>query len=408
MNLADFRHLSLTRFLEELSANDLVWYAKRLSGNDTGLTGAHQAGPYVPREFATAALPNIATTRRFNPTIDIPCVVASHDVEKNVKAKYYNSKYFPEHGLKKKYDEFRLTRWTETPFSDAGNTGSLFVLAAAPRCDGLVAWVAKTAEEENLIEDWLGIEIDPGQTRTGRGLRVKLDNDSRFARTMPEEWNRRFPSPDDIFEYVTKRMPHADANETVDELLLARRALEYKVFQCVERKEVEQILENGFSSVESFFQTANSLLNRRKARSGASLEKHLALIFRDARIRFDEQVTTEQSKRPDFVFPSAIAYHDASFDPDRLHMLAAKTCCKDRWRQVIHEAERITPKHLFTLQEGISSQQLAEMEEYKVVVVTPRPNVKAFPKEWQPKILDLTAFLNIVREKDNIPPGASA
>ena len=152
MNLADFRHLSLTRFLEELSANDLVWYAKRLSGNDTGLTGAHQAGPYVPREFATAALPNIATTRRFNPTIDIPCVVASHDVEKNVKAKYYNSKYFPEHGLKKKYDEFRLTRWTETPFSDAGNTGSLFVLAAAPRCDGLVAWVAKTAEEENQIE----------------------------------------------------------------------------------------------------------------------------------------------------------------------------------------------------------------------------------------------------------------
>ena len=89
-------------------------------------------------------------------------------------------------------------------------------------------------------------------------------------------------------------------------------------------------------------------------------------------------------------------------------MLAAKTCCKDRWRQVIHEAERITPKHLFTLQEGISAQQLTEMEEYKVVVVTPRPNIKAFPKEWQPKILDLTAFLNIVRDKGSMHPGASA
>lgn len=47
----NFRNLSLTRFLEEIEHNRFSWIVKRLSGNDTGLTGGHQAGLYLPRVF---------------------------------------------------------------------------------------------------------------------------------------------------------------------------------------------------------------------------------------------------------------------------------------------------------------------------------------------------------------------
>ena len=397
MSAFDFRHVTLTQFLEEIGCRNLVWYAKRLSGNDTGLTGAHQAGPYVPKDFASVALPEIATTNDFNPTIDIPCIVASHGVVKSVKAKYYNSKFFPDRGLKKKYDEFRLTRWTGTPLADAESTGSLFVLAKNPVGGELIAWVANNADEEDLIESWIGSEVEPGQTRMGRGGRTRLEVNRSVETRIPPQWKQSFPSPDDVFRFVTETIPASSVTSMVDDLLLKRRRLEFEAFQCAERCEVEKLLAKGFSSADQFLQTAVSLVNRRKSRSGASLEKHLDRIFRDEHVAFEAQVTTEQSKRPDFIFPSAKAYHTPSFDSHKLHMLASKTCCKDRWRQVIHEAERIETKHLFTLQEGISSNQLSEMETYRVVVVTPRPNIRTFPKEWQNKILDLATFVELVK-----------
>lgn len=42
-------------------------------------------------------------------------------------------------------------------------------------------------------------------------------------------------------------------------------------------------------------------------------------------------------------------------------MLAVKTTCKDRWRQILNEADKIHQVHLFTLQEGVSLAQYREM-----------------------------------------------
>ena len=84
--------------------------------------------------------------------------------------------------------------------------------------------------------------------------------------------------------------------------------------------------------------------------------------------------------------------------PDfKLHMLASKTCCKDRWRQVISEADRIKPKHLFTLQEGVSSNQLNEMYQNGIVLVVPQPIMPSFPADYRDKIMNLTGFVEYIR-----------
>ncbi len=106
---------------------------------------------------------------------------------------------------------------------------------------------------------------------------------------------------------------------------------------------------------------------------------------------------TENRKKPDFLFPSQKAYRDDGFSVAKLQMLAAKTCCKDRWRQVLSEADRIPRKHLFTLQEGISVGQFEEMTSSNLQLVVPEPNKKKFPNEISGQLLNLQEFVGFIR-----------
>lgn len=142
---------------------------------------------------------------------------------------------------------------------------------------------------------------------------------------------------------------------------------------------------------------ANSILNRRKSRAGRSLELHLERIFRYAKLHFSTQALTENKKRPDFIFPSEEAYHDLSFSTSKLHFLGVKTTCKDRWRQILNEADRIPYKHLFTLQKGISCSQLEEMNKAGVTLVVPSSHINAFAKIYQSKILSLSTFIRLLK-----------
>lgn len=119
---------------------------------------------------------------------------------------------------------------------------------------------------------------------------------------------------------------------------------------------------------------------------------------------FEEQAVTEENKKPDFLFPNAVCYHNFEFQAEDLTMLGAKTTCKDRWRQVINEADRIETKHLFTLQPGISKNQLKEMEEYGVKLVVPQKNISTFPKDYQSSISNLSGFIAMVRAKQERMP----
>ena len=74
-------------------------------------------------------------------------------------------------------------------------------------------------------------------------------------------------------------------------------------------------------------------------------------------------------------------------------MLAVKTTCKDRWRQILNEADRIPNKHLLTLQEGVSETQFAEMRRAGVTLVVPKPLTKSFAKAIQPHLVSLETFI---------------
>jgi type II restriction enzyme len=184
-----------------------------------------------------------------------------------------------------------------------------------------------------------------------------------------------------------------------DENLLKWIESEYELFKVFENDRYKNIINSPFETVTNFVDQANSILNRRKSRAGKSLEHHLAEVFKISELKFEEQVITEENKKPDFIFPDSVSYNNPIFDSNKLVFLASKTTCKDRWRQILNEADRIDEKHLFTLQQGISSNQLSEMYKYNVKLVVPKPYLSSFPEGFRERILTLNGFIGMVKAK---------
>ena len=179
--------------------------------------------------------------------------------------------------------------------------------------------------------------------------------------------------------------------------------MEYTLFRTLEYARYGEIITKGFQSVDEFVRVANIVLNRRKSRAGKSLEHHLSAIFDGNNIEYSSQAITEGNKKPDFLFPSQKAYHDHHFPTDSILSLAAKTTCKDRWRQVLNEADRLRdkPKYLCTLQQGISGAQMDEMQAENVILVVPKPYIATYPKDRRDRIWTLTQFVQYVKMIEN-------
>lgn len=184
------------------------------------------------------------------------------------------------------------------------------------------------------------------------------------------------------------------ASINLDDLILKWIDMEYRIFRIIERARYEHILAKPFGSLDEMIQTSLTILNRRKSRAGYSLELHLCYIFDFLGLPYSFQEPTEGTSRPDFLFPGMQEYSQSGYPSGSLRFLGVKTTCKDRWRQILSEAERVPRKHLFTLQQGISSNQLEEMQRSGVVLVVPEPYRNSFPEKFRKSILSLREFLD--------------
>jgi len=402
--------LELSGWLERFSDKNILWYAKRLSGNDTLANGTHQAGPYVPREFLLRLFPQINQSGIKNPDVWFDFHVDSHSEYRKARAIWYNNSLFA--GTR---NEARLTNFggRSSALLNPDNTGALtlfsFQVDENDKAIDCHSWVCRNEMEENLIENLIG-PIDPGRNLLWCPFSQSVHETQASALTrgkcwlepeqIPYEWRASFPKPTEI---IRKSLELCQLSElTPDQRLMRRRGCELELFSSIEQAvELPRILA-GFTSVDEFVARAQTILQRRKSRSGRSLELHLCEIFKEEKLveneSFSFQPTSEGKKQPDFLFPSESAYRNNAFPADQLRMLAVKTTCKDRWRQILSEADRVPRKHLLTLQEGLSRGQFSEMTDAGVQLVVPSRCIKFFPRDIQPKLQTLGSFITEVRE----------
>ena len=374
-------------------------WCRFITGNDTGTTGSHQAGFYVPK-CASELL------------FDEPGRKGENK-EKTVQIKWQDD--FTTESCMKYYgqgtrNEYRITRFgRDFPFLQDDNVGDLLIIAKFTEED-YVGYVLSS--DEDIDEFFATFNLPPDETNQLIDVSGIVMPDDKITQLLQEFVNRFSNFPETKTMAVGARdcfnqaynIADTDLISSPDEILLNWVDTEYSLFRLMEEKVYAEKMTKPFGSIGAFMQMANEVLNRRKSRAGKSLEHHLADIFTHNKLVFEEQTVTEDNKKPDFLFPNSECYHNLQFPADDLIVLGAKTTCKDRWRQVLTEANRVDVKFLFTLQQGISKNQLREMQDSQLKLVVPRKYIDSFPKEFQSDISDLQGFIQHVKKKQECLP----
>lgn len=379
--------------------NSKAAWCRFITGNDTGKTGSHQSGFYIPK-CASKLL------------FDEPGHKGENK-EKMVQIKWQDD--FTTKSCMKYYgqgtrNEYRVTRFGQNfPFLNDDSVGDLLIIAKFSE-DEYAGYVLSSDED---IEEFLAtFNLTPDSTNQLIDIAGAWKPDLKIAKLMQEFANNFDTFPETRQMALGARDCYnkafrVDSNSLLsdpDEILLKWVDTEYRLFKFMEEKIYAKAISKPFNGIDAFVKMANEVLNRRKSRAGKSLEHHLACVFSHNKLVFEEQAVTEDNKKPDFLFPNAECYHNLLFPADDLVVLGAKTTCKDRWRQVLTEAGRVDVKYLFTLQPSISKNQLKEMHDSRLTLVVPHKYISKYPEEYQNELFDLKGFIRLVKKKqENLP-----
>lgn len=371
-------------------------FCRFITANDTGKNGSHQAGFYIPKCAATLLF-------------DTPGVKGEN------KDKFVTVKWQDDFTTESRFiyygqgtrNEYRITRFGKSfPFFEEDNVGDLliiaqqsedyyygFVLQTDQDIDDFFAFFNLSPEMTNQLIDIASANTPERQLETNIQELVSLYTEFPETKQMAKLARDIYNKIHDITDAEICKLPDIQLLKWID--------TEYSLFRGFEEKIYAPVYSVPFPNCQELIKFSNIILNRRKSRAGKSLEHHLATIFTAAKLEYEEQAITEDNKKPDFLFPNGEAYHNLLFPADKLVFLGAKTTCKDRWRQVLNEADRIEVKYLFTLQQGVSKNQLQEMKHENLKLVVPAPYRTSFDKEFQPEIETLASFINIVKAKQD-------
>jgi hypothetical protein len=324
--------------------------------------------------------------------------------------------------------EYRLY-FPTTNVSLNAAAGDLLVIAKR-REGGLVVVIAENGSSIARQIEWLfgfadlahpgfsvKSELETEQDRIEFASRFILESigvvvetsEVTFLETMLEKFTGKFPTTRAFSAYARSTLDDVHPADSPDSVLMAWMEREEILFRTLERHLIADRLSQGFGGevsagvdVDGFLSFSLSVQNRRKSRVGLALENHLEHIFLGCGIHYARTAVTENKAKPDFLFPGVAAYQDPAFDLLRLTILGVKSTCKDRWRQVLAEADRIKDKHLLTLETAISTHQTDEMAAKRLQLVLPRALHGTYTVAQQAWLIDLSAFTDLVLDRQKV------
>jgi hypothetical protein len=248
-------------------------------------------------------------------------------------------------------------------------------------------------------------ELETEQDRIGLAATFILESigievartEETFLDQMLAKFGTSFPKTREFSEFARSTLPDIDPRQDPDGALMAWMEREEILFRTLERYLIGEWLQGSFTGeVDDFMSKSLSVQNRRKSRVGYALENHFEMVLGAMGIRYSRTPVTENKAKPDFLFPSVEAYHDSAFPADRLTVLGVKSTCKDRWRQVLSEADRIPGKHLMTLETAISLNQTDEMQAKALQLIVPQSLHDSYKLKQQAWLFSICDFIDLV------------
>jgi len=315
--------------------------------------------------------------------------------------------------------EYRLY-FSDNTVIQSANAGDILIIAKKKDNDELLLIISESDTTISSQLLWLfgftnmehpGFsvreELETEQDRIIFASRVILENigidiqitDETYLEKMLNKFNGNFPSTKEFSKYARETLGDIDFTVDHDNILMSCYEREEILFRTLEKYIVGEQLKKGIMEVDDFIQFSLSVQNRRKSRVGFALENQIEYILQMNNIRYTRSAETENKAKPDFLFPGINEYKDMGFLPIKLTMLGVKSTCKDRWRQVLTEANRITNKHLLTLESAISQNQTMEMQQHNLQLVVPKKLHFTFNLEQQKWLFTFEQFVSLIKER---------
>lgn len=310
--------------------------------------------------------------------------------------------------------------------SQCASAGDLLVIARLAN-DSLLAIVAEngTTIERQIM--WLfgfselahpgfsiKSELETEQDRIGFAARVILEQIGveaeeeapNYLDQMLDKFNGSFPKTIEFSSYARSTVRDLSSKDDPDVALFVWMEREEILFRTLEKyllgEKLRSLTQAGIEDTEPFIKLVQSALQRRKSRAGSALENHLEQVFTDHGVTYTRTGVTENNLKPDFIFPGISHYHDSEFPHARLTMLASKSTCKDRWRQILNEAARIPNKHLLTLEPSISENQTNEMKSEQVQLVIPQGLHSSYTMAQRTWLMNIAGFIDLTRHRQTV------
>ena len=255
---------------------------------------------------------------------------------------------------------------------------------------------------KEISHDDVRITIAANEILETIGIEPAVDDNNEWLDMMLNKYGGEFPSTKEFSAFArgTIRWKTLETDND-DDILVEWLDQEEMLFRILERHMIQRRLDRGFDDVDEFIQYSLSVQNRRKSRVGYALENHFEEILKERKILYDRTPVTEKHSKPDFIFPGIREYHRPEYPEYGLTMLGVKSTCKDRWRQVLAEADRIRDKHLLTLQGSISKNQTDQMKSNHLRLVVPQSIRMTYDPYQRNEIMTVQDFLDEVREKQD-------
>lgn len=162
-----------------------------------------------------------------------------------------------------------------------------------------------------------------------------------------------------------------DADEFVTNGLEAESELFFAIEREVGSRSLHALQGEGLADLDKVLAWALRIQQSRKARRGQSLQHHFGYLLIREGIPHTPQCPTERGETPDFVIPGREQYEDPGFPDARLRMVACKSTVRERWGQIIKEADRIPEKYLLTVDENLSADLVRSMRQSGLRVFLP-------------------------------------
>ncbi|MGH8273651.1 MAG: type II restriction endonuclease [Gammaproteobacteria bacterium] len=413
-------------FIKKLARNDCKWA--------DGAQNGHQNGLYIPREIREAGFfPPLENTNPHKPHIvdaRFATFWPSTAERKESSLKHY----------KNKGSEMHFTRVPRSEFTDLTPASWLLGGLIEPPIGAAHYWfmtIDSDSTEAELLESMFALDsgfhfglFDPRALPNG-----PLDEAGRLvkelSRALREGTLNQFimrasimPSSTEFAALAQEAWLVENHEQTIDPWLVHNpgdvimrisRDIEYALYKRAEKRfRAAQVLQTlslhhdlsaavvrGFPDLAATFMSA---AQTRRSRAGKSFENHVARVFEDGHIRYEEQAILDK-RRPDFVLPSAAALSPKARNREDAIIVSLKTTLRERWKQVSLERFK-GAVFLATVDDRITSSAITDMASQDIHLVVPESLKESRETSYakQPNVITFREFFDeeIARKRPKI------